>query len=54
MHFASQNQNQATALAKAPELTALGRNALAGMTTQEVDAVVNFNLGDAVDFLFKS
>lgn len=49
MHFASQNQNQATALAKAPQLEGLGLNALAGLTNEEQAAIVNFNLGDATD-----
>lgn len=50
MHFASQNQNRATALAKATQLTELQLGALIGMTDEEQQAIVNFNLGDPVEF----
>src|SRR5262249_25256610 len=46
MHFASQNPDQATALAKAPLLDLLPPGALAGMTALERAQVVNFNVGD--------
>jgi subtilisin family serine protease len=42
MHFAVQNLDQATALAKAPELTNLELDALAGMSQEELQGVVNF------------
>ncbi|MFO0892785.1 MAG: FG-GAP-like repeat-containing protein [Isosphaeraceae bacterium] len=42
MHFASQNASQADALARAPELAALGEETLAGMTGDELKLVVNF------------
>jgi Ca2+-binding RTX toxin-like protein len=42
MHFAAQNPDQATALAKAPELTDLELDALAGMSEEELQQVVNF------------
>ncbi|VEP16904.1 hypothetical protein H1P_510007 [Hyella patelloides LEGE 07179] len=42
MHFAAQNANQAEALAKAPELVALELDALAGMSNEELEQVLNF------------
>jgi hypothetical protein len=47
MHFAAQNSNQATALAKGDQLAGLQLNALAGMSAVEIAAVVNFNIGDS-------
>src|SRR6185436_15755337 len=49
MHFASQAANQATALARAPQLAALELDALKGMSALERSQVVNFNVGDTVD-----
>lgn len=49
LHFASQNQDQATAIAKAPTLRDLPDYALAGMTTTEMAQVVNFTIGDFTD-----
>ena len=49
MHFASQNQNQAAAMARAPQLMNLELNALGGMSGVERSEVVNFRLGDAFD-----
>jgi subtilase family serine protease len=42
LHFASQNINRATALAKAPDLTALQLDALEGLSNAERAAIVNF------------
>lgn len=42
MHFASQNVDRATALTKASQLTDLGLDALAGMSEEELQQVVNF------------
>ncbi len=52
MHFASQNLNQADALARAPELADLAEGTLAGMTTDELSQVVNFAIpvGSSSDF----
>ncbi len=53
MHFASQNTNRATALAKAPVLAALGLDALAGMDSAELSSVVNFALGGGGEDFFR-
>ena len=42
MHFAAQSANRAAALAKATDLAALSRNALAGLTSDEIARIVNF------------
>ncbi|MCA1995102.1 MAG: hypothetical protein LDL41_24095, partial [Coleofasciculus sp. S288] len=42
MHFAAQNPDQATALAKAPQLDDLELDALEGMSEEELQQVVNF------------
>ncbi|MBE9037888.1 calcium-binding protein [aff. Roholtiella sp. LEGE 12411] len=42
MHFAAQNSDQATALAKAAELESLGLDALEGISQQERQQIVNF------------
>ena len=49
MHFGAQSANRAVALAKAPQLTALGLDALAGMTSSERAAVVNFVIPPVID-----
>jgi Ca2+-binding RTX toxin-like protein len=51
MHFAVQNPNQATALAKAPELETLELNALAGMSAEEIGQVVNFATAPSPDLI---
>jgi hypothetical protein len=43
MHFAAQNQDQATALTKGSQLAALGLDALAGISEEELSQVVNFS-----------
>lgn len=50
MHFASQNPNQAAALAKGPLLVDLELNALEGMSYSERAAIVNFAAGDHADY----
>jgi Ca2+-binding RTX toxin-like protein len=42
MHFAAQNPDQATALAKAPQLDELGLDALEGLSEEELQQIVNF------------
>ncbi|MBD2452180.1 hypothetical protein H6G76_34775 [Nostoc sp. FACHB-152] len=42
MHFAAQNSDQATALTKAEDLASLGLDALAGISSQELEQIVNF------------
>ncbi|MCC5666039.1 hypothetical protein LC653_19470 [Nostoc sp. CHAB 5784] len=42
MHFAAQNSDQATALAKAADLESLGLDALAGISSEEREQIVNF------------
>ena len=42
MHFAAQNSDQATALAKAADLELLGLDALAGISSEELEQIVNF------------
>lgn len=42
MHFAAQNQDRATALAKAPQLASLGVAALEGVSGEELAQVINF------------
>ncbi|MCC5619713.1 hypothetical protein LC605_32760 [Nostoc sp. CHAB 5836] len=44
MHFAAQNSDQATALAKAADLESLGLNALAGLSSEELNQIVNFDV----------
>ncbi|QFS44263.1 calcium-binding protein [Nostoc sphaeroides] len=44
MHFAAQNSDQATALAKAADLTSLELDALAGISSEELQQIVNFAL----------
>ncbi|MBG1266796.1 calcium-binding protein [Nostoc sp. WHI] len=44
MHFAAQNSDQATALAKAADLTSLDLDALAGISSEELQQIVNFAL----------
>jgi Ca2+-binding RTX toxin-like protein len=44
MHFASQNLNQATAVAKGAQLAASGADALVGMSPEEIVQVANFVL----------
>ncbi|MBL8338417.1 MAG: Ig-like domain-containing protein, partial [Rhodoferax sp.] len=44
MHFASQAADQATALARAPELTATRLGTLNGLSAQEKAAIVNFSV----------
>jgi Ca2+-binding RTX toxin-like protein len=51
MHFAAQNPDQATALAKAPELEALELDALAGMSNEELQQVVNFSTVPVPDLI---
>ncbi|UEM07882.1 S8 family serine peptidase (plasmid) [Skermanella rosea] len=46
MHFASQNPDQATALAKGPVLASLDGGALAGLSDDEISRIVNFGLSD--------
>lgn len=43
MHFASQNPDQATALAKGPVLASRGEEALAGLSDDEISRIVNFD-----------
>ena len=45
MHFAAQSSDQAIALAKAEQLTLLGLDALAGLSTEEKSLIVNFDTG---------
>lgn len=42
MHFAAQNPNRATAMAKAPDLTALLQDALTQISPSDVSHIVNF------------
>jgi Ca2+-binding RTX toxin-like protein len=51
MHFAAQNSDQATALAKAPELTALELDALEGISEEELQQVVNFSIGPTPELI---
>jgi Ca2+-binding RTX toxin-like protein len=51
MHFAAQNPDQATALAKAPALTALELDALAGISEEERQQVVNFSISPPVELI---
>jgi len=44
MHFASQNVDVPSALAKAQSLESLGLNSLKGMSAEEIDAIVNFSI----------
>ncbi len=48
MHFAAQNFDQAEALAKAPELEALELDALAGMSNEELEQVLNFAIAPSL------
>ncbi|MFM9024703.1 MAG: CARDB domain-containing protein [Planctomycetaceae bacterium] len=47
MHFAAQNVDQPTALAKGPLLAALPSAALAGLSSTDLEAIVNFVVGDS-------
>jgi Ca2+-binding RTX toxin-like protein len=51
MHFAAQSSDQATALARATDLEALGLDALSGMSQQEVQQVVNFSIGPSPEII---
>lgn len=44
MHFAAQNSDQATALTKASDLASLKLDALAGISSEELQQIVNFGL----------
>lgn len=51
MHFAAQNPNQATALATATQLEDLGLDALAGISAEELQQLVNFSITPPVEFI---
>ncbi|MAE66557.1 MAG: hypothetical protein CMJ18_19990 [Phycisphaeraceae bacterium] len=46
MYFAAQSESRAAALAKARALTALGRDALSGLSPDELTHIINFDLHD--------
>lgn len=51
MHFAAQNSDQATALAKAPELSVLELDALEGISAEELQQIVNFSIGPTPELI---
>jgi spore coat protein CotH len=50
MHFAAQSANRAAARTKAADLVELKRGALDGLSDEEREQIVNFNIADAADW----
>lgn len=51
MHFAAQNPDQATALAKGGQLEELDLDALTGISEQELQQIVNFSIAPPAEFI---